>query len=48
MTVETVYTNARLITADAVIEGSLVVRDGVIAGIDTGPSRRRRRHRPRR
>jgi alpha-D-ribose 1-methylphosphonate 5-triphosphate diphosphatase len=38
MTVETVYTNARLITADAVIEGSLVVRDGVIADIATGPS----------
>lgn len=30
--------NARIVLADEVIEGSLVVRDGVIASIDTGPS----------
>jgi len=30
--------NARMVLADEVIEGSLVVRDGMIASIDAGPS----------
>ncbi len=35
---ETVFTNARLITPDAVVEGSLLVRDGNIASLDEGAS----------
>lgn len=35
---ETVFTHARLITPDAVVEGSLSVRDGVIESIDEGAS----------
>lgn len=35
---EQIYTNARIVTADAVIEGSLTVRDGVIAEVAPGPS----------
>ena len=30
--------NARIVLADEVVEGSVLVRDGVIAAIDTGPS----------
>ncbi|MDI4657169.1 alpha-D-ribose 1-methylphosphonate 5-triphosphate diphosphatase [Xanthobacter autotrophicus] len=33
---ETVYTNARLILDDEVIDGTLTVRDGVIAAVDGG------------
>ncbi|MBD0413562.1 alpha-D-ribose 1-methylphosphonate 5-triphosphate diphosphatase [Oryzicola mucosus] len=39
MTHETVLANARVVLADEVIEGSVLVRDGLIADIDTGPSR---------
>ena len=35
---ETVFTNARLITPDAVVEGTLVVRDGHIVSLDNGAS----------
>ncbi len=38
MVVEHVFTNARVVTPDAVILGSLALRDGMIAAIDTGPS----------
>ncbi|MDI4664588.1 alpha-D-ribose 1-methylphosphonate 5-triphosphate diphosphatase [Xanthobacter autotrophicus] len=33
---ETVFTNARLILDDAVIDGTVTVRDGVIAAVDAG------------
>ncbi|MDI6025778.1 alpha-D-ribose 1-methylphosphonate 5-triphosphate diphosphatase [Corticibacterium sp. UT-5YL-CI-8] len=39
MTHETVLANARVVLADEVIEGSVVMRDGLIADIDAGPSR---------
>ncbi len=35
---ETVLTHARLVLADEVIAGTLVLRDGLIAAIDQGPS----------
>ena len=35
---ETVFTNARLITPNAVVEGTLVVRDGHIVSLDNGAS----------
>ena len=35
---ETVFTNAKLITPDAVVEGTLVVRDGRIVSLDNGAS----------
>ncbi|MDF1609451.1 alpha-D-ribose 1-methylphosphonate 5-triphosphate diphosphatase [Hoeflea sp. YIM 152468] len=40
MTSETVFTNARLVLEDRVMSGSLVVRDGIIAGIDEGNTSR--------
>ncbi|MHB2265982.1 alpha-D-ribose 1-methylphosphonate 5-triphosphate diphosphatase [Aliihoeflea sp. PC F10.4] len=39
MSAETVFTNARIVLADEVVEGSVLVRDGRIAAIDTGTSR---------
>lgn len=39
MTAETVLTNARIVLADEIVEGSLVLRDGLIAGIDAGAAR---------
>lgn len=39
MTAETVLTNARIVLADEIVEGSLVLRDGFIAGIDAGTGR---------
>ena len=33
---EHVFTNCRLVLAEEVVEGSLVVRDGKIVGIDSG------------
>ncbi|MFA6154838.1 alpha-D-ribose 1-methylphosphonate 5-triphosphate diphosphatase [Mesorhizobium sp.] len=39
MTAETVLTNARIVLADEIVEGSLVLRDGLIAGIDSGAAR---------
>lgn len=36
MTTETVFSNARIVLSDEIVEGSLVVRDGVIAGIEAG------------
>jgi len=39
MTAETVLSNARIVLADEIVEGSLVLRDGFIAGIDAGASR---------
>ncbi|WP_027142403.1 alpha-D-ribose 1-methylphosphonate 5-triphosphate diphosphatase [Mesorhizobium sp. WSM3626] len=39
MTVETVLSNARIVLADEIVEGSLVLRDGFIAGIDAGTGR---------
>src|SRR5699024_12864511 len=35
---ETVFTNAKLLTPDAVVEGTLVVRDGRIVSLDNGAS----------
>ena len=39
MTAETVLTNARIVLADEIVEGSLLLRDGAIAAIDGGPTR---------
>lgn len=39
MTAETVLSNARIVLADEIVEGSLVLRDGFIADIDAGNSR---------
>lgn len=39
MTAETVFTNARLVTPDAVIDGSLCVRGGTIHAVAAQPSR---------
>ncbi|MGX5848071.1 alpha-D-ribose 1-methylphosphonate 5-triphosphate diphosphatase [Mesorhizobium sp. PL10] len=39
MTAETVLSNARIVLADEIVEGSLVLRDGLVAGIDAGTSR---------
>ncbi|UVK55578.1 alpha-D-ribose 1-methylphosphonate 5-triphosphate diphosphatase [Mesorhizobium sp. AR02] len=39
MTAETVLSNARIVLADEIVEGSLVLRDGFIAGIDAGSGR---------
>ena len=33
---ETVFTNARVVLADRVIDGSVLIRDGVIADISEG------------
>ena len=35
---ETVFTNAKVVLDDAVIEGTLAIRDGVIAGVESGAS----------
>ena len=39
MTAETALSNARIVLANEIVEGSLVLRDGSIAGIDAGGSR---------
>ncbi|ANN55740.1 phosphonate metabolism protein PhnM [Mesorhizobium loti NZP2037] len=39
MTAETVLSDARIVLANEIVEGSLVLRDGFIAGIDAGGSR---------
>ncbi|MBA1140111.1 alpha-D-ribose 1-methylphosphonate 5-triphosphate diphosphatase [Mesorhizobium neociceri] len=39
MTAETVLTNARIVLADEIVEGSLLLRNGLIAGIDAGAGR---------
>ncbi|MBZ9676707.1 alpha-D-ribose 1-methylphosphonate 5-triphosphate diphosphatase [Mesorhizobium sp. ES1-1] len=39
MIAETVLTNARIVLEDEIVEGSLVLRDGLIAGIDAGAAR---------
>ncbi|UCI31147.1 alpha-D-ribose 1-methylphosphonate 5-triphosphate diphosphatase [Mesorhizobium sp. B4-1-4] len=39
MTAETVLSNARIVLADEIVEGSLVLRDGLITGIDPGAAR---------
>jgi alpha-D-ribose 1-methylphosphonate 5-triphosphate diphosphatase len=38
MSIETIYTNARLVLEDEIIEGTILVRDGRIARIDRGQS----------
>ena len=38
MTTETILTNARIVLEDRILEGSLVVRDGIIAEISEGAS----------
>ena len=38
MTVETILTNAKLVLPDAVLHGTLVLRDGLIADIQPGRS----------
>jgi alpha-D-ribose 1-methylphosphonate 5-triphosphate diphosphatase len=35
---ETIFTNGRVVTADDAFDGTVVVRDGLIAGISRGPS----------
>jgi alpha-D-ribose 1-methylphosphonate 5-triphosphate diphosphatase len=39
VTRETVLGNARIVLADEIVHGSVVIRDGVIAAISSGPSR---------
>ncbi|MER8697252.1 alpha-D-ribose 1-methylphosphonate 5-triphosphate diphosphatase [Mesorhizobium opportunistum] len=39
MTAETVLSNARIVLADEIVEGSLVLRGGFIADVDAGSSR---------
>lgn len=39
MTAETVLHNARIVLTDEIVEGSLMLRDGFIAGIDAGTAR---------
>lgn len=39
MTKETVFSNARIVLEDKIVEGSVLVRDGKIADISTGSSR---------
>ena len=36
---EQIYTNARIVLADELVEGTLVVRDGRIADISPGATR---------
>ncbi|MBN9027434.1 alpha-D-ribose 1-methylphosphonate 5-triphosphate diphosphatase [Kaistia sp. K-TC2] len=36
---EQVFANARIVLEDEIVEGSLVLRDGLIADFDTGPTR---------
>lgn len=36
MTAETIFTNARIVLADSIVDGSVVVKDGLITGIDAG------------
>lgn len=38
MTAETSFRNARIVLADEIVEGSLLVRNGRIAAVDSGPS----------
>ncbi|NGN42864.1 alpha-D-ribose 1-methylphosphonate 5-triphosphate diphosphatase [Mesorhizobium sp. CGMCC 1.15528] len=38
MTTETTLTNARIVLADEIVNGSILIRDGKIAGISAGPS----------
>jgi alpha-D-ribose 1-methylphosphonate 5-triphosphate diphosphatase len=40
MTGETVFANARIVLRDEMVDGSVVVGDGVIRAIDTGPTAR--------
>ncbi|MFB2551817.1 alpha-D-ribose 1-methylphosphonate 5-triphosphate diphosphatase [Ensifer soli] len=40
MTAETVLSNARILLEDEIVAGSVLLRDGAIAAIDTGPSAR--------
>ena len=35
---ESQITNARIVTADTVVDGTVVVRDGVIAAVESGPT----------
>ncbi|RWL82039.1 MAG: alpha-D-ribose 1-methylphosphonate 5-triphosphate diphosphatase [Mesorhizobium sp.] len=39
MTVETVLTNARIVLPDEIVEGSLLLRDGLIAAVEPGAAR---------
>ena len=39
MTKETVFSNARIVLENEIVEGSVLVRDGKIADISTGSSR---------
>ncbi|TIW39290.1 MAG: alpha-D-ribose 1-methylphosphonate 5-triphosphate diphosphatase, partial [Mesorhizobium sp.] len=39
MTAETVLNNARIVLADEIVEGSIVLREGLITGIDAGAGR---------
>ena len=36
---EQIFSNARIVLEDRIVDGSVVVRDGLIAVIDEGPSR---------
>ncbi|TIV13696.1 MAG: alpha-D-ribose 1-methylphosphonate 5-triphosphate diphosphatase, partial [Mesorhizobium sp.] len=39
MTAETVLTNARIVLPDEIVEGSLLLRDGLIAAVEPGAAR---------
>jgi hypothetical protein len=39
MTSEIILTNAKIVTTEAIVDGTLVVRDGAIAAVEDGPSR---------
>lgn len=38
MSNETIFSNARIVLGEEIVKGSVVVRDGLIAGIDSGPT----------
>ena len=37
---ETIFTNARVVLADRVIDGSVLIRDGIIVDVSEAPSPR--------
>jgi alpha-D-ribose 1-methylphosphonate 5-triphosphate diphosphatase len=39
VTAELVLTNARIVTADDIVEGTVALRDGIVTALDIGPSR---------
>jgi alpha-D-ribose 1-methylphosphonate 5-triphosphate diphosphatase len=39
MSVETIFANARVVTRDSILDGSVQVRDGVVRSVDAGPAK---------